>query len=149
MANLDVDAASILTGSRYFVPIDVPCMNMFRRRLANAGGLTQLGINLLELQPGAWSSQRHWHTEVEEFVYVVDGEVVLVTDGREETLRRGDCAAFLPGVANGHHLQNRSDRPARVLEIGSAIDGGDECHYPDIDLYDTAAGYRHKDGTPS
>ena len=147
MVKLDVDAAPILAGSRYPAPFDEPCTNMFRRRLAKAGGLTQLGINLLELQPGAWSSQRHWHTEAEEFVYVIDGEVVLVTDGREETLRRGDCAAFLPGVANGHHLQNRSNAPARVLEIGQAVEGDDECHYPDIDLHATAAGYFHKDGT--
>jgi uncharacterized cupin superfamily protein len=120
----------------------------FRRRLAKAAGLTQIGINLLELQPGAWSSQRHWHTEAEEFVYVVEGEVVLVTEEREEILRRGDCAAFLPGDANGHHLQNRSEAVARVLEIGSTANRDDECHYPDIDLHATAAGQFHKDGTP-
>jgi uncharacterized cupin superfamily protein len=147
MAKLNVDAAPILAGSRYPAPFDEPCTNMLRRRLGKAGGLTQLGINLLELQPGAWSSQRHWHTEAEEFVYVLDGEVVLVTEGREETLRRGDCAAFLPGVTNGHHLQNRSAAPARVLEIGPAVDGSDECHYPDIDLHSTTAGYFRKDGT--
>jgi uncharacterized cupin superfamily protein len=146
MTKLNIAAAPISVGSDYPAPFDVPCRNKLRRRLAKAAGLSRLGVNLLELQPGAWSSQRHWHTCSEEFVYVIDGEVVLVTDAHEETLRRGDCAAFLAGVANGHHLQNRSDAPARVLEIGSAVDG-DECHYPDIDLHDTAAGYLHKDGT--
>lgn len=147
MAKLDIDAAPILSGSRYPAPFDIPCTDMFRRRLAKAGGLTQIGINLLELQPGAWSGQRHWHTEAEEFVYALDGEIVLVTDGREETLKRGDCAAFMPGMTNGHHLQNRSNARARVLEIGPAVDGNDACHYPDIDLRATPAGYFHKDGT--
>jgi uncharacterized cupin superfamily protein len=144
---LDIDTAPILAGSRYPATFNDQCREMFRRRLAKAAGLTQIGINLLELQPCAWSSQRHWHTQAEEFVYVVDGEVVLVTEEREETLRRGDCAAFLPGDANGHHLQNRSEAVARVLEIGSAATRDDECHYPDIDLHATAAGHFHKDDT--
>jgi uncharacterized cupin superfamily protein len=144
---LDIHTAPILPGSRYPAPFNEPCRDMFRRRLAKAAGLTQIGINLLELQPGAWSSQRHWHTQAEEFVCVVEGEVVLVTEEREEILRRGDCAAFLPGVANGHHLQNRSDAIARVLEVGSAVTRDDECHYPDIDLLATALGQFHKDGT--
>jgi uncharacterized cupin superfamily protein len=145
---LDIDAAPISAGSHYPAGFNDACRDMFRRRLAEAAGLTQIGINLLELQPGAWSSQRHWHTQAEEFVYVVAGEVVLVTEAREETLRCGDCAAFLPGDANGHHLQNRSDAIARVLEIGSACNRDDECHYPDVDLHVTASGYVHKDGTP-
>src|SRR4051794_12860029 len=105
---LAVDTAPILAGSRYPDGFNDRCREMFRRRLAKAAGLTQIGINLLELPPGAWSSQRHWHTQAEEFICVIDGEVVLVTEGREEILRHGDCAAFLPAEANGHHLQNRS-----------------------------------------
>jgi uncharacterized cupin superfamily protein len=100
------------------------------------------------LAPGAWSSQRHWHTEAEEFVYILQGEVVLVTEDSEEILRAGDSAAFLPGDADGHHLQNRSGAPARVLEIGSSNLASDETHYPDVDLFATASGYFHKDGTP-
>ncbi|MGC2777221.1 MAG: cupin domain-containing protein [Bradyrhizobium sp.] len=145
---LDIDTAPIMAGSRYPDGFNDQCRDMFRRRLAKAAGLTQVGINLLELPPGAWSSQRHWHTQAEEFVYVVDGEVVLVTEGREDVLRRGDCAAFLPTDANGHHLQNRSQTIARVLEIGSPVTRDDECHYPDIDLHATASGHFHKDGTP-
>jgi uncharacterized cupin superfamily protein len=147
MTKLDIAAAPISEGSSYPAPFDVPCQNQLRRRLAKAAGLSRLGINLLELQPGAWSSQRHWHTEEEEFVYVIEGEVVLVGAAGEEILHAGDCAAFPPGEAHSHHLQNRSGGLVRVLEVGCANLHDDERHYPDIDLYSTAAGYFHKDGT--
>jgi uncharacterized cupin superfamily protein len=145
---IDIQNAPISAGSRYPKPFDMPCQDKLRRRLAVAAGLKQIGINLLELNPGAWSSQRHWHTEAEEFVYVLEGEVVLMTDGSEEILRAGDCAAFLPGDPDGHHLQNRSGALARILEIGSADMRNDRAHYPDIDLEAVASGYLHKDGTP-
>jgi uncharacterized cupin superfamily protein len=148
MKKIDIQSAPVSTGSRYPEPFDRPCRNKLRRRLAVAAGLKHIGINLLELDPGAWSSQRHWHSEAEEFVYVLEGEVVLVTERGEETLHAGDCAAFLPGDSNAHHLQNRSGAPARVLEIGSANLRNDEATYPDIDLRSTASGYFHKDGTP-
>jgi uncharacterized cupin superfamily protein len=144
---VDIANAPISAGSRYPEPLAAPCQNKLRRRLALAAGLQHIGINLLELEPGAWSSQRHWHTKAEEFVYVLEGEVVLVTDGGEEILRAGDCAGFLPGDADGHHLQNRSGIPARVLEIGSAGLHGDEAFYPDVDLHAKASAYFRKDGT--
>ena len=145
---IDIERAPVSAGSRYPKPFDGPCQNKLRRRLAVAAGLKQIGINLLELAPGAWSSQRHWHTQAEEFVYVLDGEVVLVTEGCEEILRTGDCAAFLPGDPDGHHLQNRSGALARVLEIGSAEMRDDEASYPDVDLLASASGYSHKDKSP-
>jgi uncharacterized cupin superfamily protein len=145
---IDVQRAPISDGSRYPEPFDAPCRRKTRHRLAVAAGLKQIGINLLELGPGAWSSQRHWHTEAEEFVYVLEGEVVLVTEGGEDILHAGDCAGFLAGDPDGHHLQNRSGAPARVLEIGSTNPPSDEANYPDIDLRATASGYFRKDGTP-
>jgi len=145
---LDVDAAPISAGSHYPEPFNDRCREIVRRRLAKAAGLKQIGVNLLELPPGAWSSQRHWHTQEEEFVYVIAGEVVLVGANGEEILRAGDCAAFPPGEAASHHLQNRSASVARVLEVGLANLHDDERHYPDIDLHSTASGYFHKDGTP-
>ena len=148
MKKIDIQNAPISSGSRYPKPFDAPCQDKLRRRLSVAAGLKQIGINLLELDPGAWSSQRHWHSEAEEFVYVLEGEVVLVTERGEETLHAGDCAAFLPGDPDGHHLQNRSGARARVLEIGSANMCSDETIYPDIDLRVIASGYFHKDGTP-
>jgi uncharacterized cupin superfamily protein len=148
MSKIDIQSAPISAGSRYPEPFAAPCQDKIRRRLAVAAGFKHIGINLLELAPGAWSSQRHWHTAAEEFVYVLEGEVVLVTEGPEEILHAGECAAFLPGDPDGHHLQNRSGNPARVLEIGSAHLRNDEAFYPDIDLRAAASGYFRKDGTP-
>ena len=108
-----------------------------------------MAVNLLRLPPGAWSSQRHWHTEQDEFVYILSGEVVLVTDAGEEILKPGDCAGFKAGDKDGHHLQNRGDADAMVLEIGTRT-LGDSGEYPDIDMAFKTGGtamYIHKDGT--
>ena len=120
-----------------------------RQRIGDAGGLTQFGVNRLELPPGSWSAQRHWHSVDDEFVCVLAGEVVLVTDAGEEMLRAGDCAAFPANTPNGHHLINRSATLAVCLEVGSrsALDAVD---YPDIDMICAPGvpGYLHRDGTP-
>jgi uncharacterized cupin superfamily protein len=147
---IDLSGVKSVTGSGYPVPFDAPCAARRRQRLGDAAALTDFGVNLMRLPPGAWSSQRHWHLCEDEFVYVLEGEVVLVTDAGEEILRAGDCAGFKAGVKDGHHLQNRSPREAVVLEIGSRKGAEDEVEYPDIDLRflkgDT--GYAHMDGTP-
>lgn len=147
---IDVSAALTVTGSRYPSPYDVPCAGRFRRRIGDCAGLTQFGVNLTRLPPGGWSSQRHWHTGEDEFVFIVEGEVVLVTDAGEEILRAGDCAGFKAGTPDGHHLQNRSDRDALVLEIGSRRPDEDQVLYPDIDLkaLKGRAGYAHRNGEP-
>jgi uncharacterized cupin superfamily protein len=134
-------------GSGYPPPYGAPCAARVRNRLGEAAGLTDFGVNLLRLPPGTWSSQRHWHTAEDEFVYVLEGEVVLVTDAGEETLRPGDCAGFKAGIEDGHHLQNRSQADVVLLEIGSrrAEDAGD---YPDIDMRFSPGGYMRKDGSP-
>ena len=144
---IDLEKATTVAGTRYPAPYDTPCRDRVRQVLGDAAGLTQFGVNLLRLTPGTWSSQRHWHTREDEFVYVVAGEVVLVTDAGEEVLRAGDAVGFKAGVADGHHLQNRSAADALVLEVGSRKTN-DEAHYPDIDLHALAgrAGYAHKDG---
>jgi uncharacterized cupin superfamily protein len=118
--------------------------------LGDAAGLSHFGVNLLRLPAGCWSSQRHWHSAEDEFVYVLAGEVVLVTDSGEETLRAGDCAGFKAGVKDGHHLQNRSDRDAVLLEVGSRRAAEDEGEYPDIGMrfLKGDAGYVRMDGTP-
>lgn len=147
MGKIDVSSVPAQAGSSYPSPFDVPCRAQACQRLARHAGLTQFGVNLTVLEPGAWSSQRHWHTHEDEFVWVLEGELVLVTDAGEQVLRAGDCAAFRRGDPDGHHLVNRSGRPARVLEIGTA-DAADTCTYPDIDMIADAAGYRHRDGRP-
>lgn len=144
-----VDAVPVVTGSRYPAPFHLPCAARARQRLGDAAGLEDFGVNLLCLPPGAWSSQRHWHSAEDEFVYVLEGEVMLVTDAGEELLRAGDCAGFKAGIKDAHHLQNRSNRDARVLEVGSRKVAEDEGDYPDIDLVflKARAGFAHKDGT--
>jgi uncharacterized cupin superfamily protein len=106
-------------------------------------------VNLTSLPPGAWSSQRHWHAKEDEFVYVLSGELTLVTDDGEVVLRSGDCAAFPKNTPNGHHLINKTSNNATYLEVGTRAQD-EVCCYPDIDLHiDTAVGwYTHKDGTP-
>jgi uncharacterized cupin superfamily protein len=105
-------------------------------------------VNLLRLPPGAWSSQRHWHTREDEFIYVLSGEVVLVTNAGEEVLRAGDSAGFKAQDPDGHCLQNRGTADATVLEIGSRIPG-ESATYSDIDMKtEPDGGYVHKDGTP-
>jgi len=147
---IDVSKVTAVAGSRYPAPFDAPCKARIRQRLGDEAQLTDFGVNLLRLPAGAWSSQRHWHSAEDEFVYVLEGEVVLVTDAGEESLRAGDCAGFKAGVKDGHHLQNRSHQDAVVLEIGSRKVAEDEGDYPDIDLrfQKNRAGYVHKDGTP-
>jgi uncharacterized cupin superfamily protein len=120
-----------------------------RQALGDAAGLTQFGVNLLQLPPGAWSAQRHWHSAEDEFVYIVSGEVVLVTDEGEEVLKAGDCAGFPAGVPNGHHLVNRGDAPAVCLEVGTRNPQQDGVDYPDIDMVCEPGrnGYSRRDGT--
>lgn len=150
MGRIDGKAAPRREGSSYPPPYDEPCRGRVRQMLGDAAGLTQFGVNLLRLAPGDWSSQRHWHMAEDEFVWVVEGEVVLVTDRGEEVLRAGDCAGFKAGVADGHHLQNRSGRPALLLEVGTRCpDEEEEVDYPDIDLRLARGGrFTHRDGTP-
>jgi uncharacterized cupin superfamily protein len=147
---LDLSALPVHTGSRYPVPFDLPCAARARQRLGDAAGLTDFGVNLLRLPPGAWSSQRHWHAAEDEFVFILEGEVILVTDSGEEILRAGDSAGFKAGIKDGHHLQNRSAHDAVMLEIGSRKPAEDEGEYPDIDLrfLKGRGGYAHKDGKP-
>ena len=145
---IDIAGALVREGSRYPKPFDEPCGNKIRRRLGAAAGLTQFGVNLLELPPGAWSSQRHWHANVDEFVYVVQGPVVLVSDAGETVLDTGDCAGFKAGDPDGHHLINRGGKIALVLEVGTAGPASMYAEYSDIDMKVTPDGYARKDGTP-
>jgi uncharacterized cupin superfamily protein len=153
MPRIDPTSAPEGAGSRYPAPFDQPCRDRRWRRLGDAAGLTQFGVNLLQLPAGAWSSQRHWHSHEDEFVYILEGVVVLVTDAGDELLRAGDCAGFKAGVRDGHCFQNRSEHPARLLIVGTRHDA-DHGEYPDIDMifgpdrYKSGGSYQRKDGTP-
>jgi len=123
-----------------------------RRKLGDAVGLKNFGVNLVRMPPGCASSQRHWHTKQDEFVYVLEGELTLVTDAGEQILTAGSVAGFPAGKPDGHHLVNRSGRSALYLEIGDRTPG-DDGEYPDIDMrWRSIDGqryvYQHKDGRP-
>ncbi len=147
---IDIAALAPVIGTLYPPPYDEPCRARARTKLGDAAGLTQFGVNLLHLPPGAWSSQRHWHTASDEFVYVLSGEVTLVTDAGEEILHAGNAAGFPAGDSNGHCLRNNASADAAVLEIGSRMPG-DVGYYNDIDMIAPAGGrpaiYTRRDGT--
>ncbi len=147
---IDPAALPPVVGTLYPPPFDEPCLSRERTKLGDAAGLTQFGVNLLRLPPGAWSSQRHWQTASDEFVFVLSGEVTLVTDSGPEILRAGEAAGFKAGDPDGHCLQNHSTVDATIFEIGSRIPS-DGATYPDIDMLAPAGGtpaiYTRKDGS--
>jgi uncharacterized cupin superfamily protein len=148
MPKIDLATVPKHKGSAYPPPLDAPCADRIRQRLGDAGGLNDFGVNLMMLPPGSWSAQRHWHSHEDEFVYLLDGEVVLVEDEGETVLRAGDCAAFPKGTGNGHHLINRSSRMAMYLEVGSRV-YEDLTTCSDVDMKSANADGRfvHKDGS--
>jgi uncharacterized cupin superfamily protein len=145
---IDLAAVPQRKGVGYPPPFDAVSAERIRQRLGNAGGLTDFGINLMRLPPGNWSSQRHWHSHEDEFVYVLEGELVLIEGGGETLLKAGDCAAFPKNSGNGHHMINRSAAVAVYLEVGSRHKD-DLTTCSDIDLMSANADGRfvHKDGT--
>ena len=150
MPKIDIDKAPRGDGTTYPEEFAGPCKPRRRWKLGDAAGLSQFGVNLLRLPHGAWSGQRHWHAAEDEFVMVVEGEVVLIEDDGDTVLGAGDCAGFRAGVANGHRLENRSGREAVLLEVGTRSPTVTACDYPDIDMVlpDGADRYFHRDGSP-
>jgi len=155
-----------VSGSKVFKPGDAPESNSsgypdpfregqrkrWNRRLGDYGGLKNYGVNFVRVEPGGQSSARHAHTKQDEFVYVIEGELVLVTDAGRETVGPGTCVAFPAGTGDGHHFLNSSDKDAAFIVVGDRTPG-DEVSYPDIDLElkagpDGVKTFRHKDGAP-
>ncbi len=151
MPKIDIGKVAVDTRTGYPEPFCRAVVGRERQRLGHAVGLDQFGVNLSRLKPGAASSQRHWHAHEDEFVYVLDGELVLVEDGGETVLRPGDAAGWKAGVANGHCLINRTDRDAVFLEVGSRAPR-EVATYPDIDMRaerdNKGMRYLHKSGAP-
>jgi uncharacterized cupin superfamily protein len=149
MPKIDLAQVPARKGSGYPAEFAAPCADRTRRRLGDAGGLRDFGVNLMTLPPGGWSSQRHWHSHEDEFVYVLEGELKLVEDQGESLLRAGDCAAFPKSSGIGHHLKNESASVAIYLEVGSR-NRDDMTTCSDVDLKSSNADGRftHKDGTP-
>lgn len=148
---LEAMAVSARTGSAYPAPFNAPVSGRTKRALGDVLELTQFGVNLVTLAPGAWSSQRHWHANEDEFVYVLEGEVMLITDAGETRLRPGMAAGFRAGCPDGHHLVNKSDARVLYLEVGTRAPA-EVAQYSDIDMVACRQGgafvFKRKDGEP-
>ena len=151
MPKVDIASIELDTRSGYPEPYRQVTIGRERKRLGSAIGLDQFGVNLSRLKPGAQSSQRHWHANEDEFVYILEGEVVLHEDSGETVLRPGDAAGWKAGVPDGHCLINRSARDVVYLEIGTRAKH-ERAQYPDVDLMvvrdDNGMRYTHKSGEP-
>lgn len=147
MPKLDLDAIPRTNATGYPEPFDAEVERRWYRRLAPAAGLTRLGASHVTLEPGAFSSQRHWHRVEDELVVMLEGEAVLIEDEGETVVRPGDVLAWAAGVENGHRLHNRTDRPCVFVAISGGDSAGDSGEYPDIDMVFDAQGYARKDGT--
>lgn len=148
MPKADLSAIPESNSTGYPPPFDREVAGRWHRRLAPALRLTDFGASHVRLEPGAWSSQRHWHEGEDELMVMIEGEAVLVEDDGRTVLRPGDVAAWPKDLPNGHHLINESDAPCRFLVVGRH--SGQDCHYPDIDLLADGPSdqYLHKDRTP-
>jgi uncharacterized cupin superfamily protein len=151
MPKVDVANVRIEASTNYPEPYRAAVAGRARQRLGNAVGLDQFGVNLTRLKPGAQSAQRHWRAAEDEFVYLLEGEVVLCENGGETILKPGDAAGFKAGVADGHCLINRSAQDAVYLEIGTRS-AREQVEYPDIDMRfrkdEGRMTYMHKSGEP-
>jgi uncharacterized cupin superfamily protein len=151
MPKIDINKIQPDTATGYPPPFNRAVDGRSRKRLARSAGLSQFGVNICTLKPGAASSQRHWHEKEDELVYVLDGEVVLCEDEGETVLRQGDAAAWKAGAPNGHRMINRSDRDAVFIEVGTRATA-DRAYYSDIDMMvvrdEKGARYTKKNGEP-
>jgi len=151
MPKIDIASLPVDSRTNYPEPFNKVVLGRSRKRLGNAAGLDQFGVNLTTLKPGAASALRHWHEKEDELVYILAGEVVLIENDGATVLKPGDAAGFKAGVANGHHLVNNSNCDAVFLEIGTRAKH-ERAEYPDVDLRvirdDGGMRYTHKDGTP-
>ena len=146
MPKIDLDSIEPTNATGYPSPFDRDVAGRWQRKVAEAAGLTELGARHVVLEPGAWSSQRHWHEGEDELLVMISGRAVLVEDDGETELAPGDIVAWAKGVRNGHHLINRSAEPCSFVCVSAGTDVGGA--YSDIDMKWTAEGYVHKDGTP-
>lgn len=153
MPKIDIDKLPAIERTGYPPAFAGIVKGRLKKILGEAGGLTQFGVNLTRLRPGAASAHRHWHKNEDEFVYIIEGEATLIEDRGEALLKPGDAAAFKAGVATGHHLVNRSSADVVYLEIGTKADR-DVSTYTDpaVDMMFVKTGGRWKalrrDGTP-
>jgi uncharacterized cupin superfamily protein len=151
MPKIDIASLPVDTRTGYPPPLNRVVEGRSRKRLGNAVGLDQFGVNLTTLKPGAATALRHWHEKEDELVYILEGEVVLVEDEGETVLKPGDAAGFKANTPNGHHIVNKSQRDAVLLEIGTRSKV-ETAFYPDVDLVairdEAGMRYTLKNGEP-
>lgn len=151
MPKIDLSKVPVRGGTIYPPPLDQEVAGRTSQRLGDFAGLTQYGVNIVHLEPGAKASMRHWHEKEDEFLMVTSGTCVLIEDDGETEMTVGDCAAFKAGVPNAHHLVNRSDKPMSFLVIGTHFDD-EVAHYPDhglkVEIQGSAAAFSYEDGRP-
>lgn len=147
MPKLELEAIEQSNATGYPPPFDSDVKGRWWRRLAPAAGLTMMGASHVVLEPGAFSSQRHWHRGQDELVVMISGEAVLIEDDGETQVRAGDLLAWAAGTENGHRLHNRSAFPCVFIAISAGGREADSGVYSDIDMVFDADGYAHKDGT--
>ena len=147
MPRIDLDPVAPSNATGYPAPFDQPVAGRWWKRISPLGRLSEMGASHVVLEPGAWSSQRHWHEAEDELRVMLSGTAVLIEDDSETVLKAGDVAAWAKGDPNGHHLINRSKSPCSFVAISAGRDSGGL--YSDIDMKWTADGrFVHKDGTP-
>lgn len=142
MPKLDLDSIPATNATGYPTEYADVVQERWYRRLGPVSALTDFGVSYVRLEPGAWSSQRHWHEGEDEFVVMLEGEAVLVDDDGRHPMRAGDCASFPKGDGNGHVLKNESDAPCTLIAVGRMATT--DCHYPDIDMHLFAGTGRQK-----
>jgi uncharacterized cupin superfamily protein len=151
MPKIDIAKVPVDSRTNYPEPFNRAVEGRLRRRLGNAAGLDQFGVNLTTLKPGSATALRHWHEKEDELIYILEGEVVLIEDAGETLLKPGDAAGFKANVRNGHHLVNKSKSDAVLLEIGTRSKN-ERAEYADIDMQvirdESGFRYLHKDGEP-
>jgi len=147
MPKIDLDALEQTNSTGYPPPFNEPVAGRWQRKVAEAGGLTELGARHVVLRPGAWSSQRHWHDGEDELLVMLTGSAILVEDDGETEMGPGDIAVWPKGVSNGHHLINRGTEPCSFVCVSAGTEAGGA--YSDIDMkWTLEAGFVHRDGTP-
>jgi uncharacterized cupin superfamily protein len=150
MPKIDINALPVETGSGYPGHRAALMDGRSQVRLGDVSGLSQFGVNLVQLEPGAVSSLRHWHEKQDEFLVVTEGVCTLIDDHGETPLNTGDCAAFPAGDANGHMIKNTSAAPAAFVVVGTRTQT-ETGYYSDEDMMVTLAdgkmAFTKKDGS--
>ena len=151
MPKVDIAKGSVTSGTFYPDQFKAECLGRHKQALGDEVGLTQFGVNITRIEPGQASALRHWHEQEDEFIYMLDGELVLIENDGETVLKAGDAAGFKAGSGVAHKLINRSNRDAVYFEVGTRAKS-ERVHYPDVDLVmerdDKSRRYLHKNGEP-